>query len=130
MKRVFGFAKVRYRGLEHIPIIDANPRRDAARKQELQAEAQRRKLLNFNCAEDVRYRERTAVERANARLKDELGGRTCACAAMSKLCAILCSVSLRRPRVGFCDWSRRPPAANRIEDSRQNAPSTVAAWLK
>ena len=63
------------RGLGHIPIIDANPRRDAARKTELQAEAQRQKLLNFNYAEDVRYRERTTVERVNGRLKDEFGGR-------------------------------------------------------
>jgi hypothetical protein len=66
----------RIRGLGHIPIIDANPRRDAAQKAELQAEAQRQKLLNFNYAEDVRYRERTTVERVNARLKDEFGGRS------------------------------------------------------
>jgi Transposase DDE domain/Transposase domain (DUF772) len=63
------------RGLGQIPIIDAHPRRDAAQKAELQAEAKRRKLLNFNYAEDVRYRERTTVERVNARLKDEFGGR-------------------------------------------------------
>lgn len=66
----------RIRSLGHIPIIDANPRRDAARKTELQAEAQRQKLLNFTYAEEVRYRERTTVERVNARLKDEFGGRT------------------------------------------------------
>ena len=64
------------RGLGQIPIIDAHPRRDSAQKEELQAEAKRRKLLNFNYAEDVRYRERTTVERVNARLKDEFGGRT------------------------------------------------------
>ena len=64
------------RGLGHIPIIDAHPRRDASQKAELQAEAKRQKLLNFNYAEDVRYRERTTVERVNARLKDEFGGRT------------------------------------------------------
>jgi hypothetical protein len=63
------------RSLGHIPIIDTNPRRDAARKAELQAEEKRRKLLNFNYAEEVRYRERTTVERVNARLKDEFGGR-------------------------------------------------------
>jgi hypothetical protein len=63
------------RSLGHIPIIDANPRRDAARKAELQAEEKRRKLLNFPYAEDVRYRERTTVERVNGRLKDEFGGR-------------------------------------------------------
>jgi len=64
------------RGLGQIPIIDAHPRRDAAQKAELQAEAKRRKLLNFKYAEDARYRERTTVERVNARLKDEFGGRT------------------------------------------------------
>ena len=63
------------RGLGHIPIIDAHPRRDASQKAELQAEAKRQKLLNFNYAEGVRYRERTTVERVNARLKDEFGGR-------------------------------------------------------
>lgn len=64
------------RGLGHIPIIDAHPRRDASQKAELQAEAKRQKLLNYDYAEDVRYRERTTVERVNARLKDEFGGRT------------------------------------------------------
>jgi hypothetical protein len=63
------------RGLGQIPIIDAHPRRDSAQKEELQAEAKRRKLLNVNYTEDVRYRERTTVERVNARLKDEFGGR-------------------------------------------------------
>jgi hypothetical protein len=63
------------RGLGQIPIIDVHPRRDAQQKAELQAEAKRRKLLNFNFAEEARYREHTAVERVNARLKDEFGGR-------------------------------------------------------
>jgi hypothetical protein len=64
------------RGLGHIPIIDVHPRRDQALKEELQAEEKRCKLLNFHYAEEVRYRERTTVERVNARLKDEFGGRT------------------------------------------------------
>ena len=63
------------RGLGDIPIIDINPRRDAALKAELQAEAQRQKLLRFPYAEDARYREGATVERANARLKEEFGGR-------------------------------------------------------
>src|ERR1019366_6009498 len=50
-------------------------RRDTARKAELQAEEKRRRLLGYKAAEDVRYRERTTVERVNARLKDEFGGR-------------------------------------------------------
>ncbi len=64
------------RGLGHIPIIDIHPRRDQALKEELQAEEKRCKLLGYRCAENVRYRERTTVERVNARLKDEFGGRT------------------------------------------------------
>jgi len=60
-------------GLGHVPIIDANPRRDTARKGELQAEEKRRKLLHCKTAEDVRFHERTTVERVNGRLKDEFG---------------------------------------------------------
>lgn len=60
-------------GLGHVPIVDANPRRDTARKAELQAEEKRRKLLHCKTAEDVRFHERTTVERVNGRLKDEFG---------------------------------------------------------
>jgi hypothetical protein len=60
-------------GLGHVPIIDANPRRDMARKVELQAEEKRRKLLHCATAEDMRFHERTTVERVNGRLKDEFG---------------------------------------------------------
>ena len=63
------------RSLGHIPIIDIHPRRDQALKEELQAEEKRCKLLGYRRAENVRYRERTTVERVNARLKDEFGGR-------------------------------------------------------
>jgi Transposase DDE domain/Transposase domain (DUF772) len=61
--------------LGHIPLIDVNPRRDTARKAELQAEEKRRRLLGYKTAEEVRYQERTTVERVNARLKDEFGAR-------------------------------------------------------
>lgn len=63
------------RGLGHVPIVDANPRRDTARKAELQAEEKRRQLLHCATAEDVRFHERTTVERVNGRLKDEFGAR-------------------------------------------------------
>jgi Transposase DDE domain/Transposase domain (DUF772) len=63
------------RGLGHIPIVDVNPRRDQACKAELVAEEKRCKTLGYRYAEDVRYNERTTVERVNARLKDEFGGR-------------------------------------------------------
>jgi len=59
------------RALGHVPIVAVCPRdnRDA------RVEEKRRKLLGDPFAEDPRYRERTTVERVNARLKDEFGGR-------------------------------------------------------
>ena len=49
------------RELGHVPLIDHNPRGGA--KEE------------FEPADAIRYNERTAAERTNARLKDEFGGR-------------------------------------------------------
>jgi hypothetical protein len=63
------------RSLGHIPLIDVHPRRDQDLKSELQAEEKRCRLLGYRSAEDERYHERTTVERVNARLKDEFGGR-------------------------------------------------------
>lgn len=63
------------RQLGHVPLVDVNPRRDAALKEEIEAEGRRLELLGHTTAEAVRYRERSTVERANARLKDEFGGR-------------------------------------------------------
>jgi transposase len=48
------------RGLGHVPIIDPNPRGQ--------------KVVPLSPAESVRYNERSASERANARLKEEFGG--------------------------------------------------------
>ena len=63
------------RSLNHVPLIDSNPRRDKARAEELKAEARRLKRIGFPLPEHVRYNERTAGERVNGRLKDEFGGR-------------------------------------------------------
>ncbi|MGD0663303.1 MAG: transposase [Syntrophorhabdales bacterium] len=49
------------RSLGHVPIIDKNPRRGDP--------------VPMAPAEAARYRERTAAERLNARLKEEFGGR-------------------------------------------------------
>ncbi len=62
------------RSLGHVPIIDINPHRNIKLKEEIKAEAKRRSLLNFSTPEEMRYRERSTVERVNARLKDEFGG--------------------------------------------------------
>jgi hypothetical protein len=59
-----------------VPIIDINPRHNTALKEALQAEDQRCDFINFKRPEDVRYNERSTVERVNGRLKDEFGGRT------------------------------------------------------
>ena len=64
------------RSLGRVEIIDRHPHGRAELKAELEAEQRRRRLLAFSTAEDLRYRERTTVERVNARLKDEFGGRT------------------------------------------------------
>lgn len=48
------------RSLGHVPLIDHNPRKG--------------EKIEFAPAEAVRYNERTAAERSNARLKDEFGG--------------------------------------------------------
>jgi hypothetical protein len=62
--------------LNHVPIIDRNPRATAGLKQELAQEAKRQRLVGHRMAEDVRYGERSTAERVNAALKDNHGGRT------------------------------------------------------
>jgi len=61
--------------LGHVPHIDVNPRSNKALKQELADEKRRLKRVGHQRAEDVRYNERSTAERANARIKDEFGGR-------------------------------------------------------
>ena len=65
----------RSKSLGHVAIIDINTRRNTKLKEELRAEARRFELLHFERPEDLRYKERTNVERVYARLKDEFGGR-------------------------------------------------------
>jgi hypothetical protein len=61
--------------LNHVPLIDINPRRNAKLKEVLEAEGKARKALNWKPAEAIRYNGRSVAERANARLKDDFGGR-------------------------------------------------------
>jgi len=63
------------RQLGHVPLIDVNPRRNLALKNEITAENKRCRLIGHKPAEAIRYNERSTVERVNARLKDEFGGR-------------------------------------------------------
>lgn len=63
------------RSMGHVPIIDVNPRRNKLLKEELQAESKRCRKLGIKYPEDIRYNERTGVERVNGYLKDNFGGR-------------------------------------------------------
>lgn len=63
------------RAMGHVPIIDINPRRNTKLEEELKAEARRLENIGFELPEDVRFNERSGVERVNSRLKDEFGGR-------------------------------------------------------
>ena len=58
-----------------VPVIDRNTRRDTALKAEITAERARRRLVKIPDPTDLTYNERTTAERANARIKDEFGGR-------------------------------------------------------
>lgn len=58
--------------LEHVPIIDTNPRK---KKAEYTREQQARRHAGFTSPERVRYGQRSTVERAFGRLKDEFGAR-------------------------------------------------------
>ena len=61
--------------LGHVPIIDPHPRHIAGSKAEKAAEVERQRLVNLYPAETIRFHERSAAERVNARVKDEFGGR-------------------------------------------------------
>jgi len=61
--------------LGHIPLIDKHPRRDKELKAEIKAESKRCRIVGYQTAEKVRYKERSTVERVNGRLKDEFGAR-------------------------------------------------------
>ncbi|MCP3867802.1 MAG: transposase [Gammaproteobacteria bacterium] len=61
--------------MDHVPLVDTNPRRNKVLKDELANESKRCKMVNYQTAEMQRYNERSTVERVNGRLKDEFGGR-------------------------------------------------------
>ena len=64
------------RDLNHVPIIDTNPRATPGLKQELADEAKRQRRVGHRMVEQVRYGERSTAERVNDALKDNHGGRT------------------------------------------------------
>lgn len=67
--------KAQSKQLGHIAIIDTNPRRNTALKNEWLNEASRQRFIGLKDHQAIRYNERSTVERVNGRLKDEFGGR-------------------------------------------------------
>jgi hypothetical protein len=71
-----GIIREHSESMGHKPIIDTYNRRSFKVKDEREAEYKRLKFVHFELPDQVRFRNRTAVERVNSRLKDEFGGRT------------------------------------------------------
>ena len=66
------------RALGHVPIIDPNPRRGG--KADAEAEARAMRHVGHALAEDIRFKERSAVERVDQRSQGQLRGPLRACA--------------------------------------------------
>jgi hypothetical protein len=60
--------------LGHVPLIDENPR-TKERKAQIKEEQTGKYHARYKTTEDVRYNERSTVERVNGRIKDEFGAR-------------------------------------------------------
>ena len=58
--------------LGHVPIIDHHTR--CGEKSAIEAEARAKRRAGYELAEDVRYNQRSSVERVNGNLKDNCGG--------------------------------------------------------
>lgn len=78
------------RQLHHVPIVDPHPRRNGRSRSQLPKLAPPPKLApELTPAELIRYRERTAVERVFARLKDEFGATSIRVRGAAKVMAHL-----------------------------------------
>ena len=71
--------------LGHVPIIDHNTQR--GEKVEIETEARAKRSAGYVPAEDVRYKQRSAAERVNAKLKDNCGGNTVRVRGAPRCCA-------------------------------------------
>jgi len=60
--------------LGHVPLIDKNPRTKEG-KANIKQEQKGKRHAGYKTAQDIRYHNRSTVERVNGRLKDEFGGR-------------------------------------------------------
>jgi hypothetical protein len=75
------------RGLGHVPIVD--PKAPGGPKSQAKAIPMAKPPRELSKAQRERYKERTMVERANARLKDEFGGRNVRVRGAAKVMAHL-----------------------------------------
>ena len=75
------------RHLGHIPIVD--PKAPGGPKSQAKDIPMGKRKRELTWAEQDRYKERTMVERANARLKDEFGGRNVRVRGAAKVMAHL-----------------------------------------
>lgn len=67
--------KAAVEALGRVPVVDPNPRRDTELKERLSRERRAKRAAGAPCTWARHYGTRGAAERANARLKDEFGGR-------------------------------------------------------
>ena len=91
------------RDLNHVPIIDINPRATAGLKQELA----RGEAATFGRAPHGgrrRYGERSTAERVNAALKDNHGGRTVRVRGPAKVMCHLMFGGSASPHCNYCAW--------------------------
>lgn len=63
------------RSMNHVPIVQPHPRRNGKSKSQLPKIFQPKRAPEMTWAQQDRYKERSTVERVNARLKDEFGAR-------------------------------------------------------
>lgn len=77
------------RQLGHVPIVDPHGRRATKGRSQLPKIFPRKPKPQLCPAKAERYKERTMVERVNARLKDEFGGRTLRVRGAAKVMAHL-----------------------------------------
>jgi hypothetical protein len=75
------------RDLGHVPIV--HPKAPGGPKSRAQAIPMDKPKRQLSWAEQERYKERTMVERVNARLKDEFGGRNVRVRGAAKVAAHL-----------------------------------------
>jgi hypothetical protein len=86
------------RSMGHVPIIDP-PQRGRPKEGFLATPPPQ-----LSWAQQERYKERTMVERVNARIKDEFGGRHIRVRGAAKVMAHLMFGYWHCPSIKFCGW--------------------------